>query len=94
MPLTGPERLSVFKLDFLPTELALFGDGGIAWDSRGLTGMREGTSFSFRRIPVFSTGLSLRVNVLGYMVVEPYYALPLQRHFRGGVFGLNFAPGW
>jgi Tol biopolymer transport system component len=94
IPFTGPERLSLFKLNFLPTELAVFADGGIAWDSRGLVANGEVSNVTMRRIPVFSTGLSLRVNVLGYMVIEPYYAIPLQRGFTGGVFGVNFAPGW
>jgi hypothetical protein len=40
-------------------------------------------------------GISLRVNVFGYFVLEPYYAIPFQRKdVKGGVFGLTFAPGW
>lgn len=47
------------------------------------------------RIPVMSAGISLRVNVFGYFVLEPYYAFPFQRKdVSGGVFGLTFAPGW
>ncbi|MBC7778218.1 MAG: hypothetical protein H7246_22485 [Phycisphaerae bacterium] len=46
--------------------------------------------------PIFSTGVSLRVNLFGYLVLEPYFALPLtapesERTWR---FGLNFIPGW
>ena len=47
------------------------------------------------RIPAMSAGISLRVNLFGAMVLEPYYAFPFQRSdVRFGTFGLNFAPGW
>ena len=47
------------------------------------------------RTPVMSAGISLRVNVFGYFVLEPYYAFPFQRKdVKAGVFGLTFAPGW
>lgn len=47
------------------------------------------------RVPAISFGVSLRVNVFGYFVLEPYYAFPLQRKdVKAGVFGLTFAPGW
>nr|WP_317126188.1 basic secretory protein-like protein [Pedobacter metabolipauper] len=47
------------------------------------------------RVPALSMGISLRVNVFGYFVLEPYYAFPFQRKdIKAGVFGLTFAPGW
>ncbi|MBO9675458.1 MAG: PD40 domain-containing protein [Sphingobacteriaceae bacterium] len=47
------------------------------------------------RVPVMSVGVSVRVNVFGYFVLEPYYAIPFQRKdVKTGVFGLTFAPGW
>ncbi|WP_443147246.1 basic secretory protein-like protein [Pedobacter sp. GR22-6] len=47
------------------------------------------------RVPALSAGISVRVNVFGYFVLEPYYAFPFQRtDVKGGVFGLTFAPGW
>ncbi|MFJ7759128.1 tolB protein precursor, partial [Pedobacter suwonensis] len=47
------------------------------------------------RVPAMSVGISLRVNVFGYFVLEPYYAIPFQRKdVKTGVFGLTFAPGW
>lgn len=46
-------------------------------------------------IPIYSAGVSLRVNLFGAMVLEPYYAIPFQRKdVRFGTFGLNFTPGW
>ncbi|MDB4908961.1 MAG: peptidase dipeptidylpeptidase domain protein [Gemmatimonadetes bacterium] len=46
------------------------------------------------RVPVFSTGVSARINVLGYMVVEAYVAHPFQRPKKNWVFGFQLAPGW
>ncbi len=50
---------------------------------------------TYERVPAMSAGISLRVNVFGYFVLEPYAAFPFQRtDVSGPVFGLNFAPGW
>ena len=46
------------------------------------------------RIPVFSTGLSARVNLLGYMILEAYVAHPFQRPEKNWVVGFQLAPGW
>jgi outer membrane protein assembly factor BamA len=57
-----------------------------------------GTSSQFivcaDRIPVFSTGLSFRANVLGYLILEAYMAHPFQRPARNWVWGFQLAPGW
>lgn len=43
--------------------------------------------------PIFTAGVSARVNVFGRLVLEPYFARPL---VKGGQwsFGLNLQPGW
>ncbi len=97
LPLSGPEQLSLISSRYLLTDLNLFVDAGLAWnrgdkvvswESEALTGTDE-------RYPLVSTGISLRINLLGYLVLEPYYAFPLQNGgFKNGVFGLNFLPGW
>lgn len=47
------------------------------------------------RVPVFSAGVSLRVNLFGAMILEPYYAVPfVKSKSKFGTFGLNFTPGW
>jgi Tol biopolymer transport system component len=46
------------------------------------------------RTPVFSTGLSFRANVLGYMILETYIAHPMQRNYKAWVVGIQLAPGW
>lgn len=46
------------------------------------------------RTPVFSTGVSFRANVLGYMILETYIAHPFQRNYKDWVVGIQLAPGW
>jgi hypothetical protein len=98
LPLTGPEKLSTIKSRFLFTELNLFMDAGRAW------GFRETVPGVDPKDPVivlknnrwiFSTGLSLRLNLFNYLVIEPYFAIPWQNGgFRNSNFGFNFVPGW
>ncbi|WP_157544015.1 hypothetical protein [Mucilaginibacter paludis] len=46
-------------------------------------------------MPATSAGISLRINVFGAFILEPYFAIPFQRtDVNLPVFGLNFAPGW
>lgn len=95
-PLTGPERLSRIKSRFLLTELNLFTDGGIAWGNyQGFTTGDKGQRQFRESKAVLSTGLSLRINLFGYLILEPFYAVPWQNGgFRNANFGLNFTPGW
>jgi hypothetical protein len=46
------------------------------------------------RIPVFSTGLSMRFNLFGYAIMEAYIAHPFQRPKKNWVWGFQLAPGW
>jgi len=93
VPLFGSPRYGLINIPMLPVELSAFVDAGAAWTSE------EGVSFDFarrstERIPVFSTGLSARVNLFGYAVLEAYYAYPFQRPDRGWHWGFQLAPGW
>jgi len=102
MPFSGPERLALIKSRFLPTELSVFMDAGLAWYSNKNIQWKWETdnkinvnTSEFERIPVFSTGASLRINLFGYMVFEPYLAFPFQRGgFKNPTLGLNIMPGW
>jgi hypothetical protein len=89
VPLFGNERYGLVNFAFLPTELALFVDGGVAWTGD------EGFSLSGTglRTPVFSAGASARFNLFNAFVLETYYALPFQRT-TGGRFGIQLIPGW
>jgi outer membrane protein assembly factor BamA len=104
MPLFGTSQFGLIDFPYFPTELTLFADAGMAW---GETGDRFstfnpaigevdplGTSFA-DQTPVFSAGAAARVNVLGALILEFYYAFPFSREDDvTGVFGVNLSPGW
>jgi Tol biopolymer transport system component len=92
IPFTGPERLSLLKSGFLLTDLNFFVDGGVAFNDFSQFGNTADSKLP-QAEPVFSAGASVRINFFGAMVLEPYYAFPLQKNTRG-VFGLNIIPGW
>jgi hypothetical protein len=93
IPLLGSERFGILNFPYLPTEIAVFTDAGVAWnagDGANLTFDRETTD----RVPVVSTGVSARMNLFGALIMEIYYAVPWQRPERGGHFGFQIMPGW
>jgi Tol biopolymer transport system component len=119
IPLIGSSEFGLLNFPFLPTEIAPFLDGGVAYTSNQAPDFRFSTSatdansrvsqncqnqpntnannFALTctdRIPVFSTGISARINFLGYMIFEAYYAHPFQRPGKGWVWGFQLAPGW
>ncbi|HWK99692.1 MAG TPA: hypothetical protein VNQ55_07090, partial [Parapedobacter sp.] len=111
LPFTGPEKLAVIRSGMLFSDLNFFFDAGLAWNSDSKVAFRNTPRLidsqpnpkdpnlppieTYERVPALSAGVSLRVNLFGAMVLEPYYAFPFQRSdVRFGTFGLNFAPGW
>ncbi|HYV92294.1 MAG TPA: hypothetical protein VE978_10940, partial [Chitinophagales bacterium] len=113
LPVTGPREIAPIKSLAFPSTLQFFFDGGMAW-SNATPSLKFTTDYDElttnpTRIPVFSAGASLRVNILGAFVLEGYYAIPFQRPLRdpfnnsssakanrisNGVFGLLLYPGW
>jgi Tol biopolymer transport system component len=96
LPFTGFEQISLIKSSFLFTELALFADAGYVTDKS------QNSLYYFNEIEseeestfISSVGVSLRLNFFGQLIVEQYFAVPLQMtdNLRG-VFGLNILPGW
>ena len=93
VPLFGIEEFGLFTFRAMPTELALFVDGGVAWtenQSPELVFEEDSTA----RVPVFSAGISVRTLLLGALPLEFFYAIPFQRPDESGVFGFTIAPGW
>jgi hypothetical protein len=72
-----------------PIEMALFGDAGTAWTSdekpRFLHGDRDW---------VRSAGVALRVNALGFAILEIDYVRPLDRPGKGWHWQFNLTQGW
>lgn len=95
IPFTGPKRLALIKSNALYTELAIFTDAGIAWtDEHGPT-LSWHPDNENQRIPFVSSGISLRINLFGMIVLEPYVAVPYQiGGFNAINWGFNFMPGW
>ncbi|NBC17201.1 MAG: peptidase S9 [Bacteroidetes bacterium] len=95
LPLLGTEDLGLINFPYLPTELALFSDAGLAWNEgdNPFDLLRFDTDTN-ERVPVVSVGASTRFNLLGYLVFEIYYAYPFQRPDKGGHFGFQLLPGW
>ena len=102
IPFTGPKKLAQIESRFLLSDLNFFFDAGLAWTEDSEVkfksqpnGVLLANGTPIERVPAMSAGVSLRVNLFNAFILEPYYAFPFQRKdVKGGVFGLNFAPGW
>lgn len=94
VPLFGPERLSLIPFRFVPTTLSVFTDAGVTWTAD------EGPDFTFETdsadttIPVVSTGVAARFNILGNFLLEAYYARPFQRRDTTWELGFRISPGF
>ncbi|MDE2793942.1 MAG: BamA/TamA family outer membrane protein [Gemmatimonadota bacterium] len=93
LPITGIEEFGLINFPYLPTELSLFADIGMAWDSENPATWKWSRTDP-GRVPLASTGVSMRFNVLGALIFEWYYAYPWQRPHRGWVSGFSLLPGW
>jgi hypothetical protein len=92
VPLFGVRELGLISGAFLPTELVLFGDAGVAWTENEKPELKFETD-TLERVPVFSVGVAARI-LLSYIPIEVYYAKPFQRPDEGWQFGFNISPGW
>jgi hypothetical protein len=73
------------------TEPVLDANGNPQLDSSG----NPETNPVYSKVPALSAGISMRVNLFGYFVLEPYFAWPFNRtDINKPVFGLGFTPGW
>lgn len=95
IPLLGPRSYALLGSNFLPAELNFFFDGGMAWNEGSRWTIDEKEASQKRaRVPVWSTGISIRFALFGQIVLEPYYAFALQRNDITGTFGFNLLPAW
>ena len=90
-PLLRPFGVRSWMYGPVPTEVALFADAGIAWDHDARVNLLgRGTS----RKPVSSAGVALRVNALGFAVLEFDFVRPFQRPEQGWMFQFSLTPGF
>ena len=93
LPLTGIEDFGIIVFPYVAVELVAFSDIGMAWDDQR-PGEWGWSRDSAARIPVASSGFSARMNLLGMLILESYYAYPWQRPEKGWHWGFQIAPGW
>ena len=93
IPLLGPERLSLIPFQYVPTTLAPFVDAGVTWtNDEGPDLFTFDTKSADTTIPVVSTGVSARFNILGSILLEAYYARPFQRRDTTWELGFRISP--
>ncbi|HQJ20544.1 MAG TPA: hypothetical protein PLQ61_05055 [Bacteroidales bacterium] len=96
LPVSGPKNISLIKSGMFFTDLSLFFDGGLAMNKDSKLGSDWYNPAPGERVPIVSYGASLRFNLSGYLVIEPYYAVPVNKRagLFNGNFGINFTPAW
>lgn len=92
-PLIGVEKFGLINFRYLPVDLITFLDGGVAWNGNDKP-IAKIVKSTDERIPVFSVGGGTRINILGLLILQIYYAYPFQRTDKHGHFGFVFAPAW
>jgi hypothetical protein len=93
IPLFGNDRFGLFSLPFLPTELTPFVDAGVAWSSDASPDLRFDRETA-DRVPVVSAGVATRLNLMGFAVIEIFYARPFHRPRNNVIWGFQLSPGW
>ncbi len=95
IPFSGPKDYAWLHSNMFFTELAIFFDAGLTWTNTESPSWSFTTSSSSQRIPLMSSGVSWRINLLGAIIVEPYYAFPIhQGQIKRGNLGFNILSGW
>ncbi len=93
IPVLGTSQLGLIPTRVLPLEIAPFVDAGLAWSAGDSPTLRFERN-TVDRVPVVSAGITSRVNLLGFAIIEVFWAHPFQRPQKSGVWGLQIAPGW
>lgn len=87
--------LGVVPIGFPPIEGALFFDAGVAWDGNSKVALRErqaGESVTGVRVPLRSVGGSIRVNMLGLLILRFDYTKPLARPGTNAFWTVSLGP--
>jgi Tol biopolymer transport system component len=104
LPFTGPKKLAALPSNYVMSDLVLFVDAGTTWFANkfnkpntivieNFDGQKQTSNVNFT--PVLSIGIGLRINAMGYLILEPYAAIPFyEGSARRIVTGINIVPGW
>jgi hypothetical protein len=74
----------LIKSKYLYSDLNLFFDAGLAWTKDKFPWLSNSDIRFYWNpdpnyyTPIYSLGASLRINLFGYAILEPYIALPFQ----------------
>ena len=82
----------LFNLGGLPIEMAFFGDAGVAWTNQDAA--HKAWFLGGDRKPIYSTGVALRLNLLGFAVLEVDASHPFNRPGTGIVWQFGLSPGF
>jgi hypothetical protein len=93
-PLTRSLVLGFLPIGFPPIEAALFYDVGIAWSEGSIIkGHRDaGENPVLVRAPLKSWGSSIRVNMLGLMILRFDYTKPIDRPLKKSYWTISLGP--
>ena len=102
LPFTGPKKLALIDFAYVPSDLNFFFDSGMIWSADRKIGSTNDykapskTSVKLKVEPLVTMGMSLRINLMGYLILEPFVAVPFYDGKRQPtVSGINFLiPGW
>jgi Tol biopolymer transport system component len=89
-PLFGVLGIGSGYYGAFPLEFTVFGDGGLAWDTVNEPSILGSGS----RDPVFSAGVGLRFNLLGFAIAELDLVRPFDRPDKGWVWQFELQPGF
>ncbi|MFC2152579.1 tolB protein precursor, partial [Bacteroidota bacterium] len=83
-PFTGIKRFSLIKSGYLYSDIIFFFDAGVAWTKDRFPWL-ESSNIRYYwnptpsyHTPIYSLGASLRINLFGIAILEPYIAMPFQ----------------
>jgi len=88
-PLFGVLKIGRGFYGILPVDFFTFFDAGVAW-----YGYEKPSFLGGDKKPVASTGVGVRMNVMGYFVFGINYVHPLSRPQKGWYFQFTISPGF
>lgn len=93
-PLIRGNAIGFLPIGLPPIEGAIWYDAGIAWSqgARLQWGQPDSTSAPNVRAPISSYGASIRINLLGFAILNIDYAVPRQRPGKHGYWILSLNP--
>src|SRR5882762_90084 len=95
-PLTRSLVLGFLPIGFPPIEAAIFYDAGLAWNGSSTVKLHRSSTENpaFVRAPLRSWGTSIRVNMLGYLILRFDYTKPIDRPLKKSYWTISLGPAF